>query len=118
MIGEQSGDDVPLAPSSNVQEMKVEELVSTIEASASQTEADAMNPSEDSDNIALDIEEDSTTIRPTKPSHVNFGKSKIKGHIDVLNRFGYSDNVDWVRLGGDDYCRSQERTKLLCFEVF
>jgi hypothetical protein len=93
MIGEQSGDDVPLAPSSNVQEMKVEELVSTIEASASQTEADAMNPSEDSDNI--DIEEDSTTIRPTKRSHVDFGKSKIKGgHIEVLNRFGYADNVD------------------------
>jgi hypothetical protein len=118
MAREQSGADVPLAPSSSVQETKVEKLVSTIEAAAAQAEAGAVNPSEDSDNIALDIEEDSTTIRPTKPSHVNFGKSKIKGHIEVLNRFGYSDNVDWVRLGGDDYCRSQERTKLLCFEVF
>jgi hypothetical protein len=30
---------------------------------------------------------------------------KIKdqgGHIEVLNRFGYIDNVDWVQLGGDD----------------
>jgi hypothetical protein len=53
----------------------------------------AVNPSKDSDNI--DIEEDSTTIYPTKPRHVNFGKSKIKGgHIEVLNRFGYINNVD------------------------
>jgi hypothetical protein len=60
-----------------------------------------MNPSEDSDNI--DVEEDSTIIRPTKPSHVDFGKSKIKGgHIEVLNCFGFVGNVDRVRLGGDD----------------
>jgi hypothetical protein len=38
-----------------------------------------MNPSKDSDNI--DIEEDNTIIRPTKPSHVDFGKSKIKEGI-------------------------------------
>jgi hypothetical protein len=31
-----------------------------------------VDPSEDSDDI--DIEEDNTTIRPTKPSHVNFDK--------------------------------------------
>ena len=63
MAGEQSGVGVPLAPSF-----------------------------EDSDNIG--IEEDSTTIRPTKPSHMDFSKSKIKGgHIEVLNRFGYIDNV-------------------------
>jgi hypothetical protein len=93
MIREQSGVGVPLAPSSSVQETKVEEFISRIEATASQVEASSMNPSEDSDNI--DIKEDSTTIRPTKPSHMDFGKSKIKGgHNDVLNRFGYIDNVD------------------------
>jgi hypothetical protein len=55
-----------------------------------------MNPSEDSDNIY--IEEDNTIIRPTKPSHVDFDKSKIKGgHIEVLNCFGFVDNVEWVR---------------------
>jgi hypothetical protein len=31
----------------------------------------------------MDFEEDNTIIRPTKPSHVDFGKSKIKeGHIE------------------------------------
>jgi hypothetical protein len=73
-------------------------LVSTVEATSSQAEASVVNPSKD--NADIDIEEDITTIRPTKPGHVNFGKSKIKGgHIEVLNRFGYIDNVEWVRLG-------------------
>jgi hypothetical protein len=39
-----------------------------------------MDPSKDSDDI--DIEEDNTIIRPTKSSHVDFGKPKTKeGHI-------------------------------------
>jgi hypothetical protein len=51
-----------------------------------------VDPSEDNDDI--DIEEDNTIIHTTKPSHVDFGKSKIKeGYIEVLNRFGY---IDWV----------------------
>jgi hypothetical protein len=59
-----------------------------------------VDPSKDSDDI--DIEEDNTIIRPTKPSHVNFSKSKIKGgNIEAHTRFGYIDNVEWVRLGGD-----------------
>jgi hypothetical protein len=34
-------------------------------------------------------------IRPTEPSHVDFRESKIKkGHIEVLNRFSYIDNID------------------------
>jgi hypothetical protein len=76
-----------------------------------------MNPSEDSDNI--DIEEDSTIIHPTKPSHVNFDKSKIKGgHIKVLNCFGYIDNVDWVRLGRDDLVLTPKDDKVIMFRSF
>jgi hypothetical protein len=83
MAGEQSSADVSLAPSSGAQETKVENLPTTVEATASQAKASVVNPSKDSDDI--DIEEDSTTICPTKPSHVNFSKSKIKGeHIEVL----------------------------------
>jgi hypothetical protein len=38
----------------------------------------------------MGFEDDNTIIRPMKPSHVDFEKSKIKeGHIEVLNRFGY-----------------------------
>jgi hypothetical protein len=75
--------------------MRVENLPTPVEATASQAESGVVNPSEDSDDIY--IEEDNTTIRPMKPSHVNFDKSKIKGgHIEVLNHFGYIDNIDWM----------------------
>jgi hypothetical protein len=51
----------------------------------------------------MDFEEENMVIRPTKPSHVDFGKSKIKeGHIEVLNCFDYIENIDWVRLWGDE----------------
>jgi hypothetical protein len=38
MAGEHPGADVPLAPSSSVQETKVETLASTVEATTSQAE--------------------------------------------------------------------------------
>jgi hypothetical protein len=64
----------------------------------SQAEAGSLNQSEDSVN--MDFEENNTVICPTKPSHMDFEKSMIKErHIEVLNRFGYIDNIDWVRLG-------------------
>jgi hypothetical protein len=70
----------------------------------------------DSDNI--DIEEDNTIIRPTKPNHVDFGKPKIKdGHIKVLNRFGYIDNVEWLRLGGEELVPSPREDKVV-FQCF
>jgi hypothetical protein len=108
---------VPLAPLSSIQETNVEVFVSTMEATASLAEADFVNPSEDSDNI--DIEEDSITIRPTKPSHVDVDKSKIKGgDIEVLNRYGYIDNVDWVWLGGDDLVPNRREDEVVVFRSF
>lgn len=92
-------------------------MSTTVEATAYQAKASATNPSKYSNDI--DIEEDNTTICPTKPCHMNFGKLKIKGgHIDVLNCVGYIENVDWVRLGGDDLVTNQRRTKLFCSEIF
>jgi hypothetical protein len=76
-----------------------------------------MNPSEDSNNI--DIEEDNTIIRPTKLSHVDFNKSKIKGgHNEVLNRLGYIDNVDWVRLRGDELVPNPKEDEVIMFWSF
>jgi hypothetical protein len=96
----------------------VENLAAIVVATASQAEAGAVNPSDDSDDIDIE-EEDSTTIRPTKPNHVNFGKSKIKGgHIEVLERFGYIDNVNWVRLGGDDLVLKPKEDEVVVFHSF
>jgi hypothetical protein len=70
MAEEQTVPGVLLAPSTDAPETAVEVTIS-------QAEAGAVNPSGDSDDI--DIEENITTIRPTKPSHVNFGKIKDQG---------------------------------------
>jgi hypothetical protein len=60
-----------------------------------------------------------TTLHPTKPSHVNYDKSRIKGgHIEVLNRFGYIDNVDWVQLGGDDLVPKPKEDEVVVFRSF
>jgi hypothetical protein len=70
------------------------------EATAPQDEDVVVDPTEASedDSDDIDIEEDNTIIRPTKPSHVDFEKSKIKGeHIEVLTKFDYIDNIEWVR---------------------
>jgi hypothetical protein len=61
-----------MVPVLDVSEPKIEDLSMAAEATPSQAEAGAVDPSEDSDDI--DIEEDKTIIRPTKPSHVDFGK--------------------------------------------
>jgi hypothetical protein len=50
---------------------------------------------------------------------VDYGKSKVKGgHIEVLNRFGYIDNVDWVRLGGDDLVSKLKEDEVVVFRSF
>jgi hypothetical protein len=64
----------------------------------------------------MDFEEDNMIICPTKPSHVDFGKSKIKeGHIEVLNRFGY---IDLVQLGGDELIPSPREDEVIVFQCF
>jgi hypothetical protein len=50
---------------------------------------------------------------------VDFDKSKIKeGHIDVLNHFSYIDNVEWVRLGGEELVSSPREDKVVVFRCF
>jgi hypothetical protein len=76
MAGEQRATEVSLTPSTGVSETRVVNFPASTQATASRTKAATADPSEDIDDI--DIEENAT-IRPTKPSHVNFGKSRIKG---------------------------------------
>jgi hypothetical protein len=116
MAQEHSVAEVSLAPLSDVPETRVENLATTVEVTASQAEAGAVDPSEDIDDI--DIKEDIITIHHMKPSHVNFSKSKIKGgNIEVLNHFGYIDNVEWVRLGDDDLVPTPKEDKIV-FQSF
>lgn len=51
----------------------------------------------------FDIEEYSEEIRPTKSSHIIFGKSTIgNGHIEVLKNRRCISDVGLVRLGGEE----------------
>jgi hypothetical protein len=104
MVGEHAAPDLALVLSLDVPESKAKNLAVATETTTSHAEA-ATDPYEglDEDITDIDIEEDNIIICPTKPSHVDFRKSKIKeGHIEVLTRFDYIDNVEWVRLGGED----------------
>jgi hypothetical protein len=86
--GEQSVLEVLLAPSFGALEARIEDLNRAAKATACQAKSIVVDPSEDSRDI--DIKEYNTIIRPTKLSHVDFGKSKTKdGHIEVFNQFGY-----------------------------
>jgi hypothetical protein len=76
MVEELSALGLSLVPSSDVSEPKVKDLSMTVDVAAPQSKV-VVDLSEDSD--AIDTEEDNTIIRPIKPSHVDFGKSKIKG---------------------------------------
>ena len=106
-----------LTPSTNVPEALTEEFVLVAGAIASYAEVSSLNQSEDSGNI--DFEEDNTVICPIKPSHVDFDKTKIKeGHIEVLNRFGYIYNIEWVRVGGDELVLSPKEDEVVVLKRF
>lgn len=76
MVEELSALGLSLVPSSDVSEPKVKDLSMTVDVAAPQSKV-VVDLSEDSD--AIDTEEDNNIIRPMKPSHVDFEKSKIKG---------------------------------------
>jgi hypothetical protein len=106
--------EVLLTPSSDVSDVKVEDFPGVTKVTTYQAESTVVDPFEDNDDI--NIEEDSTIIRPTKPNHVDFGVSKTKGvHIEVLNRFGY---IDWVRLGGEDLVPEPKKDEVVVFRSF
>ena len=50
---------------------------------------------------------------------MDFGKAKIKGgHIELINRFGYIDNINWVQLGGDALVPKPKEDEVVGFLSF
>jgi hypothetical protein len=89
-------------PTLDVLETKVKRIAMGAKATTLQAGGAIAYPSEGSgdDSNDINIEEDNTIICSTKPSHMDFRKSKIKeGHIEVLTKFDYIDNVEWVWTG-------------------
>jgi hypothetical protein len=86
--------EVLLTPSFGALEARIEDLNGAAKATTCQAKSIIVDPSEDSRDI--DIKEYNSIIRPTKLSHVDFGKSKTKdGHIEVFNQFGYKKSPRW-----------------------
>jgi hypothetical protein len=91
------------------------------EASRLGVEDVVINPidgSED-DNEDLYIEEESNDIEPTKPSHVDFGKSTINdGHIQVLTESHYASDASLVQLGDKDTTPVPKENEVVIFQSF
>lgn len=89
MTRERSTPELDLAPTSKTPETRVARSIVAVKAAAPQAKGVVANLDEGSEDDSEDIgiEEDNTIIRPTKLSHVDFKKSKIKGgHIGVLTK--------------------------------
>jgi hypothetical protein len=89
MTRERSTPELDLAPTSKTPETRVAMSIVAVKAAAPQAKGVVVNLDEGSEDDSEDIgiEEDNTIIRPTKLSHVDFKKSKIKGgHIGVLTK--------------------------------
>jgi hypothetical protein len=109
--------EMSLTPPKDALEAYAEETIPAMGATAPQAKACSLNHSKDS--VEMDFEEDNMIICPKKPSHVDFRKSKIKeGHIKVLNRFGYIDNIDWDAVRGDELVRSPREDEVVVFQCF
>jgi hypothetical protein len=109
MMGEQPFSKIALVPTLDPPKARGEGSVVVAKAIVPCAEDIVVDPTEgaDDDSKDIDIEEDNNTIRPTKPSHVDLGKSTIKGGpIEVFNKFHYIDDISWIWLGVKTCCRS------------
>jgi hypothetical protein len=63
-----------------------------------------------------DDEEDDGILSPSKPSHIEFGKSTVKPeYLILMKKLGYFGKNDdkLIRFAGDEVILSQEMMKLL-----
>lgn len=78
--------------------------------------------SDDSDDGKdFDFEEDNadTKDRPSKPSHVHFGKWTIgSGHIVVLKNSNYISDISIVRLVGEEITPLPKKDEVVVFWSF
>jgi hypothetical protein len=121
MVAEQPVSELALVIASDAPETKGDNSIVVAKATTPQAEDAVVDLAEGSgdDSEDIGIEEDNKIIRPTKPSHVDFRKSTIKGgHIEVLSMFHYIDDVNWVWLGGEDLVPKPRQDKVVIFRSF
>jgi hypothetical protein len=94
-----------------VQEGAIDEGTSNAEAELVMTEVESDNESEDDDNI----------LCPTKPSHVEFGRSTIKVEdLFLMKKLGYFEENDdeLVRFAGQETIPEPKEDEVVVFKSF
>jgi hypothetical protein len=84
----------------------------------SNTEAEQVMAEVESDN---ESEEDDSIMCPTKPSHVEFGKSIVKaGYLVVMKKLGYfGENEDeLVHFAGEEIILEPKEDEFVVFKSF
>lgn len=79
-------------------------------------------PVESASNAEEDrVEEDDSVLRPTKPSHTEFGESTVKPEdLDVLKRLEYfgGNEDDMIRFAGDKTILKPKDDEIIVFRSF
>jgi hypothetical protein len=94
-----------------VQEGVIAEGTSTVEAEQVVTEVESDNESEDDDSIMC----------PTKPSHVEFGRSTVKAKdLIVMKKLGYycENDDELVCFAGEEIIPKPKEDEVVVFKIF
>jgi hypothetical protein len=94
-----------------VQEEAIAEGTSNTEAEQAVTEVEIDKESEEDDNI----------MYPTKPSHVEFGKSTVKAEdLVVMKKLGYfgENDDELIRFAGEEIIPEPKEDEVVVFKSF
>jgi hypothetical protein len=94
-----------------VQEGAIAEGTSNVEVEQAVTEVESDNESEDDDSI----------LCPTKPSHVEFGRSTVKAEdLILMKKLGYfgENDDELVRFAGEDKIPEPKEDEVVVFKSF
>jgi hypothetical protein len=93
-----------------LQEGAITEGASNVEAEQTVTEVESDNESEDDDSI----------LCPTKPSHVEFGRSIVKAKdLILMKKLGYfGQNDELVRFAGEEIILEPKEDEVVVFKSF
>jgi hypothetical protein len=94
-----------------VQEGTIAEGTSNVEAQQAMAEVESDNESEEDDSI----------LSPTKPSHIEFGKTIVKAEdLVVMKKLGYfGENEDeLIRFDGDEVILESKEDEVVVFKSF
>jgi hypothetical protein len=107
------------APISKV--MRRSGLVETEGASDEDTPATEVEQADIEEGDAGEEEIDFNTIMPSKPSHLDFGKSTVsEAHMDMMTKLGYFREADkgLIHFGGEETIPKPENDEVVVFKSF